>query len=148
MGLGQSMIPALDAPSSPASKKAPPIAAKTPTDSDSADAADLVAIGGQIINPNGAFHSSTGMNLSASAAAAVAGSMLPHQARFDTHIDASGTAPAGVAKATNLSYVHSQNVEAALGGKEQAFGTDPKLSADDGSSSRPAARAPPPTTRL
>ena len=132
VGLGQRAVLTLrtDAPGSAASEKRPPLAAPKPQDA--ADAAntgtDLFAIGGQIINPLGGaapLRGATGMGLGASASGAA------RQATFDTHLDASGTAPVSVAKATGLSYVHSEKVEASLTGKSAAFGSDPKLSAGD-----------------
>jgi hypothetical protein len=150
VGLGQSMVPPLGGDSSgrsAADKKTAP-STKTPDLSESADAGtDLVAIGGQIINPLGAgapvFRSATGMNLNASAAAAEGASMRPRQATFDTHVDGSAIPTPSAAKPTGLSYTQMQKVEATLGGKGAAFGTDPKLSAGDGDFSAGGTRAAP-----
>jgi hypothetical protein len=125
VGLGQRAVPTLNtpAPRIVAEKKPSSLAAKTPEDS---SPADLLAIGGQIINPlAGAspFKSTSAAGLGSSASG--------RQATFDTHIDASGTSAAPVAKATGLSYVRSVKVEESLTGKEAAFGSDPKLSAGD-----------------
>ena len=132
VGLGQRAVPTLrtDFPGRAAAETKPSLPAVKPQDvSDAPNAgADLFAIGGQIINPLGGaapLRAAAGTNLGASASAAA------RQATFDTHVDASGTAPAPVAKATGLSYVQSQKVEASLGGKAGAFGSDPKLSAGD-----------------
>jgi hypothetical protein len=132
VGLGQRAVLTLrtESPRQIATEKPAPLAAPKPQDaSDAANSGtDVFAIGGQIINPLGGaapLRGATTMNLGASASASA------RQATFDTHLDASGTAPAPVAKATGLSYVQSQKVEAALTGKAAAFGSDPKLSAGD-----------------
>jgi hypothetical protein len=138
VGLGQRAVPTIgiDAAAKLAEKKAAAPAAKAPDPADAADLTDLVAIGGQIINPGAAaaapFRSATGMNLGASAAAAEGASMRPKQATFDTHVDGSGinTAPQ-VGKISGLSYTQSQKVETTLKGKGSAFDADPKLSAGD-----------------
>jgi hypothetical protein len=137
VGLGQSMIPALGAPHTSASgsaaggaaaKKAPSIA-KTTGDAED-PGADLVAIGGQIINPLGGAAPGRGAN--GLALGAVAATSQPtRQATFDTHIDGSPVPTPTSAKATGLSYIHSQKVESTIGGNATAFGTDPKLSAGD-----------------
>lgn len=137
VGLGQRAVPTLggDAAAKAAERKAAAAAIKIPDASDAADSAtDLVAIGGQIINPLASqtpFRSATGMSLGASAAAAEASSLRPRQATFDTRVDGSGIGTPQAGKAAGLSYIQSQKVEAALGGKGNAFGTDPKLSAGD-----------------
>ena len=135
VGLSQSMVPPLGGGSDAAAKKAPPVAIRTTNDPELADAGtDLVAIGGQIINPGGSaapFHSATGMNLGASAAAAAAAANRPSQAAFDTHVDGSGIAAPVASKVSNLSFVKAQKAEAAIEGKGAAFGNDPKLSAGD-----------------
>jgi hypothetical protein len=131
VGLGQRAVPSLGGDSVAKANKMTNAAAKAP---DAPDTTDLVAIGGQIINPIGGqtpFHSATGMNLGASAAAAEGSSMLPHQATFDTHVDGSGIEAAHAGKATGLSYVHSQKVEAVVGAKTDPFSGDPKLNAGD-----------------
>lgn len=135
MGLGQSMIPPLgnssvaagSASGGAAAKKAPSVAPKSTNEED--PGTDLVAIGGQIINPLGgaaALHPANGMNLPISAAQQPARS-----ATFDTHLDGSAIPTPTSAKATGLSYVHSQKVESTIGGNANAFGSDPKLSAGD-----------------
>ena len=137
VGLGQRAVPTIggDASAKLAERKAAAAAPKAADPAEAADITDLVAIGGQIINPAGAgappFHSATGMNLSASAAAAEGASMRPRQATFDTHVDGSAIPTPTVGKATGLSYIQSQKVQATLGNKGAAFGTDPKLNAGD-----------------
>ena len=131
VGLGQRAVPTIGGESS---AKAAKMAAAAKAPDAAPDTTDLVAIGGQIINPLGAqtpFHSATGMNLGASAAAAEASSNLPRQGTFDTHVDGSGIAAARPGKATGLSYVHTQKVEAAIGAKTDPFSGDPKLNAGD-----------------
>lgn len=139
VGLGQRAVPTLggDAVEKAAKLAAAQIAqaVKAPETTDIAGSAtDLVAIGGQIINPGGSatpFRSATGMNLGAAAAAAEGSSMLPKQATFDTRVDGSGIASAAPAKASGLSYIHSQKVEAVVGAKTDPFAGDPKLNAGD-----------------
>jgi hypothetical protein len=125
VGIGQRAVPVVNMPAqrSLAEKKAPPVAAKTIEDQ---DPADLVAIGGQIINPlagAATFKGASAMGLGSSAAGS-------RQATFDTHVDGSVTAAPAV-KATGLSYTRSVQVQDTLTGKEAAFGSDPKLSAGD-----------------
>jgi hypothetical protein len=126
VGLGQRAVLSLDgdvAERSPAAKKAPPVAPPRIADDPDADAgADLIAIGGQIINPLPA----TTQPRVASAQAAPA-----RLTTFDTRVDASPISGGQVPKATGLSYFQSQKVEATLKGKGAAFGNDPKLSAGD-----------------
>ncbi|HXS99992.1 MAG TPA: hypothetical protein VN915_04920 [Elusimicrobiota bacterium] len=137
VGLGQRAVPSLggDALEKAAKMIAAQQAAKAPAAEDVAGSAtDLVAIGGQIINPGGSaapFRSATGMSLGAAAAAGEGSSMLPKQATFDTRVDGSAIAAAAPAKATGLSYVHSQKVEAVVGAKTDPFAGDPKLNAGD-----------------
>jgi hypothetical protein len=135
VGLGQSMVPALgpshaasgSAAGGAATKKAPSVARTT---GDEDPGTDLVAIGGQIINPLGGAapgRAANGMTLGVAAAQQPA-----RAATFDTHIDGSPVPTPTSAKATGLSYTHNQKVEATIGGNGAAFGTDPKLSAGDG----------------
>lgn len=136
VGLGQRAVPSLGGDAlEKAEKMVAAQAAKTaPAEDVAGSATDIAAIGGQIINPGGSaapFRSATGMNLGAAAAAAEGSSMLPKQATFDTHVDGSAVASASPAKATGLSYVHSQKVEAVVGAKIDPFGSDPKLNAGD-----------------
>ena len=138
VGLGQSMIPSLGAPHSSASGSAAGGAAakKAPSVAKTGDAedpgADLVAIGGQIINPLGGAAPGRGANGMGLGAVAAAAQQPTRQATFDTHIDGSPVPTPTSAKATGLSYIHSQKVESTIGGNATAFGTDPKLSAGDG----------------
>ena len=135
VGLGQRAVPTIGGEASAKAAKMAAAAAKPANTGDAAaDSTDLVAIGGQIINPVGGqtpFHSATGMNLGAAAAGAEGSSMLPRQATFDTHVDGSGIAAAKVGKATGLSYVQSQKVESVIGAKTDPFTGDPKLNAGD-----------------
>jgi len=136
VGLGQRAVPSLggDALEKAAKMIAAQQAPKAPAEDIAGSATDLVAIGGQIINPGGAqapFRSATGMSLNAATAAAEGSSMLAKQATFDTRVDGAGIASAAPAKASGLSYLHSQKVEAVVGAKVDPFGVDPKLNAGD-----------------
>jgi hypothetical protein len=135
VGLGQRAVPTIGGESAAKAAKIAAAAAKSANTADApADTTDLVAIGGQIINPLGArtpFHSATGMNLGAAAAAAEGASNLPRQATFDTRVDGSDIAAARPGKATGLSYIQSRKVEGAIGAKTDPFSGDPKLNAGD-----------------
>lgn len=143
--LGQRAVPTIGGGSAARAAKLAAALAKAPDLSDAADTStDLVAIGGQIINPGGAqtpFHSATGMNLGSVAAAAEGSSMLPRQATFDTRVDGSGIASVKPGKASGLSYIQSQKVEAAIGAKTDPFSGDPKLNAGDADMSAGGTRA-------
>jgi hypothetical protein len=145
VGLGQRAVPTLGGDAAAKAAKLAAAAPAKPVDTDVAGTStDLVAIGGQIINPSGSqtpFHSATGMNLGAAAAAAEASSNLPRQATFDTRVDGSGIASAKPGKATGLSYIQSQKVEAAIGAKTDPFSGDPKLNAGDADMSAGGTRA-------
>lgn len=136
VGLGQRAVPTLggDAVEKAAKLAAAQLAKTSETTDIAGNATDLVAIGGQIINPGGSqatFRSATGMTLNAAAAAAEGSLGMPKQATFDTRVDGSGLAAAAPAKPSGLSYVHSQKVEAVVGAKIDPFGSDPKLNAGD-----------------
>ena len=116
--LGQEAVPSLGTP-----RYAPPAVAASSESAEEDSGTDLIALGGQIINPAGASAPLRGTGLTAASPA--------RQATFDTRVDGTPIALEPAPKPAGLSYVHSLKVESIIGGKGAAFGNDPKLSAGD-----------------